>query len=420
MLTSLALLAFGTYPAAAQHEMGAGEGRNVAGVPRSREGSGTAWLPSLSPMYGHHVQVRSWELMFHENVFVQYIDEGGARGDDQLGSINWFMGVARRSLGPGELALRGMISLEPWTVGDCGYPDLLATGELCDGEPLVDRQHPHDFFMELAVAYELSLSETLGLQLYGASVGEPALGPVAYPHRVSSLANPIAPITHHWIDATHITFGVATVGLFGRRWKAEGSVFNGREPDEERFDFDWGTLDSYSGRLSIAPTDNWILQVSGGHLEEAEFPHEPGEPRTDVDRYTASAIRHHELAGGAFMSSTLAWGRNVEDDESTNAFLLESALRFGEVNELYARGEIVEKAAHDLAIEELEGEVFRVGKLSIGYVRDLPLDLGVVPGIGVAGSISFLPDDLEPFYGESTPLGFAVYVRARPAAMSGR
>ena len=198
----------------------------VLGIPLTREGSGTSWLPDSTPMYAKHAQFGSWNLMLHGNVFVQYIDEGSNRGDEQFGSINWLMGMARRSLGRGQLFLRAMLSAEPWTVGNCGYPDLLATGELCNGEPLHDRQHPHDLFMEVAAGYERPISDDVAIQLYGGPSAEPALGPTAYPHRLSSFPGPLAPITHHWLDATHISFGVITAGVFSRKWKVEGSLFN--------------------------------------------------------------------------------------------------------------------------------------------------------------------------------------------------
>ena len=232
-------------------------------IPQSRDGSGTSWLPDETPMYAVHGTAYGWMLMGHGNAFLQYLRESGARGSGQTGSINWLMGMAHRPIGGGCLMLRGMVSLEPWTIAGCGYPDLLATGEFCDGGAIHDRQHPHDVFMELAAQYEHPLGKGIRLQLYGGPVGEPALGPVAFMHRVSGLANALAPITHHWFDSTHITCGVVTAGLYGTRWKVEGSAFNGREPDEERTDFDLGRMDSGSGRVWFLPSPRWALQLSG-------------------------------------------------------------------------------------------------------------------------------------------------------------
>lgn len=187
-------------------------------MPPARQGSGTSWLPDRTPMYAVHRQAGVWSLMGHGNLFVQYLHDSGDRGSDQGGSINWFMGMADRAVGSARLGLRGMVSLEPWTIRGCGYPDLLASGEVCQGAAIHDRQHPHDLFMEIAAIYDRPLVRSVRLQLYGGPAGEPALGPAAFPHRISAMPNPLAPITHHWFDATHITYGVATAGVYGKRW----------------------------------------------------------------------------------------------------------------------------------------------------------------------------------------------------------
>lgn len=386
------------------------------GIPLAREGSGTAWLPDASPMYAVHSQAGPWTLMLHGNAFLQYIDEGGTRGESQLGSVNWFMGMARRPLAGGVLELRAMLSGEPFTVGECGFPQLLQSGERCHGAPLHDRQHPHDLFMELAAKYDLALSERVGVELYGGPVAEPALGPVAFPHRPSAMPYPSAPISHHWLDATHISFGSVTAGLFGRRWKVEASLFNGREPDQNRYDFDFAPLESYSGRLSYLPTRNWALQVSAGHLDDAE-PGEPGSARIDVNRYTASAIHGRLLGESGVWASTLAWGLDVVEGSSSNALLAESTFERRK-NVFFGRAEWVQKTGHDLALPpELEHERFGVSQLMAGYMRQFTAVAGWVPGIGGRVSVSLVPSDLEPFYGERAPVGFAVWLNARPAAM---
>ena len=327
----------------------------------AREGSGTSWLPDETPMYALHRQAGAWTLMAHGNAFLQYVHESGDRGDDQFGSVNWFMGMADRNLGSGHLGLRGMLSLEPWTIRGCGYPNLLASGELCNGETIHDRQHPHDLFMELAATYDHPIAGDIRLQLYGGPVGEPALGPTAFPHRISAMPSPIAPISHHWLDSTHITYGVVTAGVYGKRWKAETSVFNGREPDENRTNFDFGALDSWSGRVWFLPTNRWALQVSAGHLTEAEAGHDGG-PRVDVDRVTASATYHRIFRKGSIWASTVGWGRNQEPGtDATNALLAETNLTFDERHTWFGRFELAGKSGHDLAIES--PDIFTVAKL---------------------------------------------------------
>jgi YHS domain-containing protein len=388
----------------------------------SRDASGTSWLPDASLMYARHAQRGSWMLMAHGNAFLQYLDDGGERGVDQLGSINWFMGMADRSVGRGHLGLRAMFSLEPATIGGCGYPDLLASGELCDGEPIIDRQHQHDLFMELAATYDRPLMGSVRWQIYGGPAGEPALGPAAYPHRISAMPNLLAPISHHWLDSTHITFGVVTAGVYGRQWKAEISAFNGREPDQQRTGLDLAPLDSVSGRMWYLPSDNLSLQFSAGQLNEAE-PGEDGGPRIDVSRLTASATYHRLLGDDGIWATTAAWGANTESEQTTHALLVETNYTLRDRDSWFGRFEIVGKTAHDLdltssLVHDVEGdEVFTVSKLQGGYTRYFTVATRLKAGLGFTASAGFVPEDLEAEYGSRINPGFGVFVTIRPAAM---
>jgi hypothetical protein len=380
------------------------------------EGSGTSWLPPATDMYALHAHAGPWELMFHGNAFLQFLHEAANEhhGSTQTGSINWVMAMARRQLGTARFGLRGMFSLEPATIGGCGYPNLLATGELCDGDSIHDRQHQHDLLMEVAAEYERPLRGALRWQLYGGLAGEPALGPVAFPHRPSAMPNPIAPISHHWFDATHITFGVVTAGMFSSRWKAEASVFNGREPDEHRWDLDLAPLDSFSGRVTFAPTPAFAMQLSAGHLNEAEA----GEgtlPRIDVDRVTASVI-YHRRRGQAFWANMLAWGRNEERGIASHALLLETSVTYAERDVWFGRFELNGKKAHDLHADEFHTTLFTLAKLQGGYTRYVARGAGLLAGVGGEGSIGFVPESLEPRYGSRANLGVGVFVTVRPAA----
>src|SRR5579871_6043283 len=204
------------------------------GIDAARDGSGTSWQPDASPMTGVMREHGPWTFMVHGTAFVEFTKTGTDRGDDQFGSINWIMAMISRTLGGGQLQVRTMMSLEPLTVGRCGYPSLMQSGEPCNGAALHDRQHPHDLFMEVSGDYRHAVGQSVAVEIYGGAVGEPALGPTAFPHRLSAMPNPIAPISHHWLDSTHVSFGVVTAGVYGRRWKVEQSVFNGREPDDRR------------------------------------------------------------------------------------------------------------------------------------------------------------------------------------------
>ena len=365
-------------------------------------------------MYGLARDAGSWSMMFHGNAFAQLLHESSERGETQAGSINWFMAMARRPAGKGTFGLRGMLSLEPITIGGCGYPDLLATGETCNSEPLHDRQHQHDLFMEIAAEYDRPLARGLRLQIYGGLAGEPALGPVAYPHRASAMSNPLAPISHHWLDATHITFGVVTGAVYATRWKAEASLFNGREPDEGRADFDFAALDSISARVWFAPTPRVALQLSAGRLNDAEPGHD-GLARRDVTRVSASATYHRALRADSLWATTLAWGRNAEEGERTHALLAETTLTLDERDSWFGRFEVGGKAAHDLHIHFSE-EIFTVAKLQAGYTRYLAAWRGLKPGVGGSLSFGLVPSGLQALYGGRVNPGFGVFVTIRPAA----
>jgi hypothetical protein len=381
---------------------------------RSREGSGTSWQPDATPMYAAHATAGGWMLMAHGNAFLQYLRESGDRGSHQVGSVNWLMGMADRGLAGGHFGARVMVSLEPWTIRGCGYPDLLASGEECQGEAIHDRQHPHDLFMELAATYDRPLAGDVRWQVYGGPAGEPALGPTAFPHRVSAMATPLAPITHHWLDATHITYGVVTGGVYGARWKAEASIFNGREPDEHRSNLDLAALDSFAGRVWFLPTRHWALQVSAGRLNEAEAGHDDG-PRIDVTRVTATATYHRMTDDGSIWASTLGWGLNSETGGSrTNALLAETTISRHDRDTVHGRFELSAKAGHDLALDT--HDVFTVAKLTGGYTRYFAPKRGLNPGVGAGVSLGIVPASLVTVYGRRVNAGMSVYLTLRPGA----
>jgi hypothetical protein len=390
------------------------EARSLRDIPLMRRGSGTAWQPDLIPSSMLHWDVSGWNLMFQGVLFGGYDVQGGPRGESALAGIGWLMLMVDRELPSGQLVASVMMSPEPFTAGaNGGYPLLLQTGEAYRDEPLHDRQHPHDLFMELALSYTHYFSDTWGLLLYAAPAGEPALGPVAFPHRASAWYDPLATLGHHWQDATHISFGVLTAGLVTPVAKLEASWFNGREPDEHRYDLDLRTPDSYSVRLSANPTARVSTQVSYGYLKSPEVL----EPDVPVHRLTASATYHAPFGERGFWATTAVFGRNVEGEHpGTNSFLLESSLDLDGHHVVFGRAEYVEKPGHDLVLpEELEEGVFDVGALMLGYVYQFGPFGPVRPGVGVRGALNVVPEGLEPFYGGRTPVGGMVYVRLAPA-----
>jgi hypothetical protein len=241
-------------------------------------------------MYGVHRPWRGWDVRLDGVAFAQFVYEEGDRrrvheaDRHQFGSVNWGMVMARRPIGQGRFGVRTMASAEPWTIGGCGSLNLLATGEVCDHDTTYDRQQQHDTVMELSADYEHPLRGAWRWQVYAAVAGEPALGPPGYPHRASAMANPLAPTTHQWLDGSHISFGVLTLGIHNRQWKAETSIFNGREPDEQRVNLDLGAFDSFAARLSVLPTERLAVQLSAGRVREArtEFMEPSPESATKV------------------------------------------------------------------------------------------------------------------------------------------
>jgi hypothetical protein len=392
------------------------------GIPMTRMGSGTAWLPDASAMRAWHFTAGSWMLMVHGDAFLQYDRQGGPRGADQLGSINWGMLMAMRRLAGGTLHLHGMVSAEPLTIGRRGYPLLLQSGETYRGEPLYDRQHPHDLFMELSALYERPLSRTVGAMLYVAPVGEPGIGPVAYMHRPSALNDPLAPLAHHWTDATHITYGVLTAGVFTKHAKLEGTLFNGREPDEDRYDFDFDALDSYGLRLSVNPTAHWALSASYGYLKQPEALH----PDENQHRLGASILHTVRLGRQGEWASALVYGANKHVEPSgvtgpwEHSISAESNLQLDRANSVYGRVEYVRKGGEELSLPDpLSAEEFDIGKLSLGYIREFAGYRGATFGLGARVGLNLLPSRLEEVYGSRTPVGMAVFLRVRPGLLEG-
>ncbi len=384
------------------------------GLGMSREGSGTAWQPDSTPVYGHHFMAADWMLMLHYSLQVGYIDQGSTRGDHQFTSMNWVMLMAQHALFGGQLTSRVMLSAEPLTTGGKrGYPLLLQTGESAGGLPLHDRQHPHDLFMEVAAKYNHPLTKDLALEVYGAPSGEPALGPVAFPHRLSASANPLAALGHHWQDSSHIAFGVVTMGIYSRQLKLEGSWFNGREPDENRYDFDFHPLNSYSARLSYNPLTDLSLQISYGYLKSPE----ELEPNVNVQRITASATYNRPLEGGNW-ASTAIFGHNIPSSgTSTSSALLESNFELSR-NTVFGRIEFIQRTSRDLVLPVADSQsVFNAIVLELGYVRDFELGPTTI-GLGAVGSANFLSGGLQPFYGSKVPLGGMIFLRLRPSPMA--
>jgi hypothetical protein len=379
--------------------------------PMSREGSGTGWQPEATPGEGLHEMPGDWMVMAHGLVNVIADRQTGPRGDRKNFAESMFMLMGQRDLGPGTLGLRTMLSLDP-AMGASGYPLLLQAGETADGRtPLVDRQHPHDALMEVAGSYSLPFGDQGAGFVYVGLPGEPALGPTTFMHRFSGMRNPEAPLTHHWLDSTHVSFGVVTLGASDGAWKLEGSRFNGREPDQSRWNLETGRLDSWSTRLSFNPTPAWALQVSYGELKQPE----QLEPDTDVHRTTASAS-YQASVGGNPWQTTLAWGRNDKRGPDGRTvlpgWLLESTAVLGERHTLFGRWEQIDTDELAPQASALHGQVFRVRKLSIGYIFDIARTGPMRWGVGALIGFPQVPAALRASYGDA-PRSEMVFLQGR-------
>ena len=396
------------------HQMTMASSLNLA-EPMSRESSGSSWVPDSTPMYGRMLMFGDDMLMLHGAIWPRYTNANTRRGDDRIDAPNWFMAMYSHPLNENaQLGFRGMMSLDLLTEGGRGYPLLFQTGETWNGDALHDRQHPHDLFDELSISYSQKFGADFSAYLYVGYPGEPALGPPAFMHRLSAMDNPDAPISHHWQDSTHITFGVVTLGLVWRDFKIEGSTFKGREPDEVRYDFDEPKLDSFSGRLSWNPTKNLALQFSHGYLHSPE----ELEPEDNQHRTTASLIYNRPLGPDSNWSNSFVWGQNRGHGGKTQSFLVESNYQRGR-DTFYARVERVEKPGHELVLDEIDHErVFPINAFTLGYVRDLSHGKGIDVGVGGQFTIHDVPEDLDRYYGDDVPFAFQVFVRVRPSLMA--
>jgi len=366
-----------------------------------QQASGTSANPAATPHEHLMTSYEEWMLMAHGLAFVSQVVQTGPRGNDALFSTNWVMGMAERPLAGGHLMLRSMLSLEPLTVPGEGYPELFQTGETFHGTPIVDAQHPHNFFMELAAEFAVDLdNRTIGYA-YAAPVGDPALGPVAFPHRRSAAELPQAPLSHHLQDSTHIANSVLTIGVKRDAFGLELSGFHGEEPGENRWKIGGGSIDSWAVRGTWTPTPEWSAQISTGHLENPEAA-EPG----NVQRTTASVSQFMTLDGGDIATSVI-FGRNDKHDHDTNSITAETNWRFNESNYIIGRLEIVEK--DEL---QVDAEVHTIKALTIGYTKDVFRTPELLAGVG--GNVTFYsaPSALDDAYG-SHPRAFYVIARIR-------
>jgi hypothetical protein len=382
----------------------------LGAYPMTRDASGTSWQPDASRHDGLQWSPGGWMVMAHALFNGVYDSQSGPRGADKAFASGMVMVEGIKALDANDsLTLKGMFSPDP-LMGPSGYPLLLATGETADGKAaLIDRQHPHDLIMELSAAFSHKLGAHNSVYIYAGLPGEPAFGPPAFMHRMSAMDSPEAPITHHWLDSTHITFGVVTAGWVHDAFKLELSSFKGREPDQHRFDIEAPKLDSESARLSFNPTANWSLQTSWAHLTSPE----QLDPLNNEDRWSASAIYTRPVGAAGWWSSTAAFGtkRESEDGRRLNAWLLESALKPADPWTLFARAESVDNEEL-LTLPGGAAPSETVSKVSFGAIHDWRAASHLKVGLGGLYAFDFVPAALKTAYGDD-PRGAVVFMRLK-------
>ncbi len=433
-ITAAALLASGSALAQtsdhAGHDMGAMPGmdhsthgdRDGAAMPAAfgpypmtREASGTSWQPDAAPHSGVHVMAGDWTLMGHATLNLVYDNQSGSRGDETVFGSGMVMGMATGRLSDRDtVQFRAMVSPDPLQ-GKRGYPILLAAGETADGvNPLIDRQHPHDLFMELSASYSRRIGENGSVFVYAGLPGEPAFGPPAFMHRLSIMDSPEAPITHHWMDSTHITYGVVTAGATWNGLKIEASRFKGREPDQDRYDIEAPKLDSSAVRVSWNPSENLSLQASWARQKSPE----QLEPDEDQDKWSASAIYVRPIGDDGYFAATAAVARKqaIEPDggreQALDAGFIEATWKPDARWTVFARAEIAETDELLAPPGETHGPEFTVGKASLGAIRDFALTKAVKLGIGGLVARSITPRGLDASYGGDRTSGMA-FVRLK-------
>ena len=380
--------------------------------------AGTTAEPNSTPHDMLMAQKGGWTFMFHGVGFLNSQQQTGPRGGDKLFGTSWFMPMARRELGNGTLTVRGMFSLDPATITGRQYPELFQVGETAFGKPIVDGQHPHNFFMELALLYDWKLAKDTLLSFYAAPVGDPAIGPEAFPHRVSASEDTLAPLGHHLQDSTHIADDVVTLGLAYKIARIEVSGFHGREPNEHRWEIQAGAIDSWSARFTLNPTKNWSGQYSITHLTSPEqlFPSE------DTLRMTASVTYNRPLRDGTWgnWATTLVWGRNRNspDAEIFNSYLAESTARFANHNYAWTRIENVDRTNELLLGENpippgfQEHFLARIQAYTFGYDHEWNFIRHVSTAFGGQYTLYTAPPSLDSVYG-SHPMGVLTFLRFR-------
>jgi hypothetical protein len=372
-------------------------------------------MPNMPGMQHDAPDTPGWHWTEDASAFFGFTDqERKFRDFHAWESQNWLMVDGTHRVASGTFRATAMTSLEPFTLKKIGSPQVFQTGETFHSAPLIDYQHPHDLIMGLGADYTRAkgaITYVLGADL----VGSPTLGPTAFMHRPSAYGNPQVPLSHHFLDSTHITPGVVRGGISRKGLGVGGSWFHGREPDEHRTDIDLGALDSYAVQVSWMH-GAWSAQASGARLKlpEAITPY-------DADRLTASIAYTRGPAGSAphvagsaprIMSWMFAFGQNREIHGNFEAYLFEATIRASRRGVIYTRVESADKDILDAGFHP-RGVFHRhrhsqVGALTGGYLFNFLETKAGTFGLGADVTGYSVPLNLEEAYG--SPTSYHVFV----------
>ena len=157
--------------------------------------------------------------------------------------------------------------------------------------------------------------------------------------------------------------------------------------------------------MSWNPTRTLALQGSWAYFKDPE----QLEPGVNQKRLSASLLYANEIAPGWKFATTLAWGRKTIEHHNDDAYVAEASLKHHAWT-LFGRGEMTENRE---LIQGQDEPAYRVGKVSVGAVRDFRIASHLSLGAGGLFALNFVPEPLSSLYGGRNPTGAMAFVRLR-------
>ena len=362
-------------------------------------------------------------LQFHGNAFAAFVDQNTLRGGSELQSTAWLMSSYTHAIDDAALGARVMLTLDPLTLGDCGYARL-AIGQLgvCDDRAFDDRVGAHPFLMDVS-AHGTLLLDRATLSVRAGLVGEPALGPTSYMHRASAQFDPALPLTSFDLNPAHIANGFATVGVARGRFSLEMSAFNSDHGDDDLYDLDPGAFNSFAARAGVRIGVANHLRISAGRLDSVQGGAHAGHSGISGDtRIVTLSLEGENSVRGTPVTTTFAWGRQRAGGIGTNAFLAEALVQHGR-HALSLRTESLQSVEQDVSIvilpdgshdHDITSHVVATHEIGASWSLRLARLFNVQGRAGVRGSVTFFPERRHGYFGASRGRSFAAFVNLQP------